>query len=74
MCDHICFFVESNEELEAWRTRLEKHNVPIHQYAPGNTLFFHDPNNIVFQLSIAPKGKMGFPVHDDPDPAYDVPK
>ena len=22
----------------------------------------------------AAKGKMGFPVHDDPDPAYDVPK
>jgi catechol 2,3-dioxygenase-like lactoylglutathione lyase family enzyme len=74
MLDHICFFVENDDALEAWRQRLTEHNVPIHQYAPGHTLFFHDPNNIVFQISIAPAGgKMGFPVHNDPDPAYTPP-
>jgi catechol 2,3-dioxygenase-like lactoylglutathione lyase family enzyme len=71
--DHVCFFVERVEELVAWRDRLTAHNVPIHGYQPGNTLFFADPNNIVIQVSVAPPGgKMGFPVHADPDPAYTV--
>jgi catechol 2,3-dioxygenase-like lactoylglutathione lyase family enzyme len=69
--DHICFFVEGSEELERWKEHLEKHDVPIHGYSPGGTLFFPDPNNIVIQITANNGGPMGFPIHDDPDPAYD---
>jgi catechol 2,3-dioxygenase-like lactoylglutathione lyase family enzyme len=69
--DHVCFFVESADELAAWHDRLTAHGVPLHGHEPGNTLFFPDPNNIVIQISVAPPGgKMGFPVHGDPEPAY----
>jgi catechol 2,3-dioxygenase-like lactoylglutathione lyase family enzyme len=69
--DHVCFFVESAEELADWHARLSDHGVPIHSHVSGSTLFFPDPNNIVFQISVAPPGgRMGFPVHDDPEPAY----
>jgi len=72
--DHICFFVESPEELDAWYRKLTDASVPTHGYAPGANLFFADPNNIVFQLSVGRPAPMGFPRHDDPDPAYDVPE
>jgi catechol 2,3-dioxygenase-like lactoylglutathione lyase family enzyme len=72
--DHICFFIESAEELERWKEHLEKYNVPIHGYAPGGTFFFPDPNDIIIQLTVNGGGPMGFPVHDDPNPAYDPPK
>jgi glyoxylase I family protein len=71
--DHICFFVESADDLERWKARLDAHDVPIHGYARGSTLFFPDPNNIVIQISVASAAPMGFPVHDDPDPAYEPP-
>jgi catechol 2,3-dioxygenase-like lactoylglutathione lyase family enzyme len=72
--DHICFFIESGEQLDRWKEHLEKHNVPIHGYSPGANLFFTDPNNIVLQITANTGGPMGFPIHDDPDPAYDPPK
>lgn len=73
--DHVCFFVPTNDDLVAWHEKLTRAGVPIHGYEPGNTLFFPDPNNIVIQISVAPAGgKMGFPVHDDPDPAYSPPQ
>ncbi len=69
--DHVCFFVPTVADLDAWREKLTKAGVPIHGYQAGNTLFFPDPNNIVIQISVAPaNGKMGFPVHADPEPAY----
>ncbi len=69
--DHVCFMVPTAADLAAWHERLTRAGVPIHDYAPGGTLFFPDPNNIVIQISVAPPGgTMGFPVHDDPDPAY----
>jgi catechol 2,3-dioxygenase-like lactoylglutathione lyase family enzyme len=72
--DHICFFVETAAELDAWQARLAAAGVPIHGYAPGANLFFPDPNNIIFQVSVAPPGGvMGFPVHNDPEPAYETP-
>ena len=71
--DHVCFFVESADELAAWEAKLNAANIPLHGQEPGNTLFFADPNNIVIQISVAPPGGvMGFPVHADPDPAYIV--
>lgn len=72
--DHICFFVESAADLAAWHAKLTAAGVTIHGYSPGNTLFFPDPNNIVFQVSVAPANGMGFPRHDDPDPAYPPPR
>jgi catechol 2,3-dioxygenase-like lactoylglutathione lyase family enzyme len=72
LLDHICFFVESSEELDAWYEKLTAAGVPTHGYAPGSNLFFPDPNNIVFQLSVGTPGPMGFPKHDDPRPAYEV--
>lgn len=69
--DHVCFLVPTADDLLAWRDKLSAAAVPIHGYQPGNTLFFPDPNNIVIQITVAPPaGVMGFPVHDDPDPAY----
>lgn len=68
--DHICFFVETPEELDAWHDRVTAAGVPVHGYAPGSNLFFPDPNNIIFQVSVTKPGPMGFPVHGDPDPAY----
>jgi len=68
--DHICFFVESAEELDGWYERVTAAGVPVHGYAPGSNLFFPDPNNIIFQVSVGKPGPMGFPVHDDPRPAY----
>jgi catechol 2,3-dioxygenase-like lactoylglutathione lyase family enzyme len=73
MLDHICFFVESAEELDAWHARVTAAGVPVHGYAPGSNLFFPDPNNIVLQLSVGKPGPMGFPIHDDPQPAYTPP-
>ena len=72
--DHICFFVETAAQLDAWHEKLQAADVPIHGYAPGANLFFPDPNHIIFQVSVAPPGGvMGFPVHADPDPAYAPP-
>jgi catechol 2,3-dioxygenase-like lactoylglutathione lyase family enzyme len=68
--DHICFFVESAEELDAWHQRVTAAGVPVHGYAPGSNLFFADPNNIIIQISVGRPRPMGFPVHADPDPAY----
>lgn len=73
MLDHICFFVESAEELDAWHEKVTAAGVPVHGYAPGSNLFFPDPNNIVIQLSVGKPGPMGFPIHDDPEPAYAPP-
>lgn len=71
--DHICFHVASPEELDSWYRRLTEHGVPTHGYAPGANLFFADPNNIIFQLSVGSPTPSGFPKHDDPDPAYEPP-
>jgi catechol 2,3-dioxygenase-like lactoylglutathione lyase family enzyme len=70
MLDHICFFVDSAQELDAWYDKLMANGVPVHGYSPGANLFFPDPNNIIFQLSVGSPEGMGFPIHDDPEPAY----
>ena len=68
--DHICFFVNSAAELDGWYEKVTAAGVPTHGYAPGSNLFFPDPNNIIFQISVGKPGPMGFLVHDDPQPAY----
>ncbi len=72
--DHICFFIDDADAIDRWKDHLDKHNVPIHGYSPGSNLFFPDPNNIIIQLTYNAGGPMGFPVHDDPDPAYEPPE
>ena len=72
--DHICFFIDDSAAIDRWKEHLDKHNVPIHGYSPGANLFFPDPNGIVIQLTYNSGGPMGFPVHDDPDPAYEPPE
>lgn len=68
--DHICFFVDSAEELDAWHAKVSAAGVPVHGYSPGSNLFFPDPNNIIFQISVGMHGPMGFPIESDPQPAY----
>lgn len=72
--DHVCFFIEDAAELDRWKEHLEAHEVPIHGYNPGSNIFFPDPNGIVIQLTVNDGGPMGFPIHDDPDPAYEPPR
>ncbi len=72
--DHICFFTDDEGAIDRWKAHLDNHNVPVHGYSPGKNIFFPDPNNIIIQLTYNAGGPMGFPVHDDPDPAYEPPK
>jgi catechol 2,3-dioxygenase-like lactoylglutathione lyase family enzyme len=72
--DHICFFIDDPDGIDRWKEHLDKHNVPVHGYSSGSNLFFSDPNNIVIQLTYNDGGPMGFPIHDDPNPAYEPPK
>jgi catechol 2,3-dioxygenase-like lactoylglutathione lyase family enzyme len=68
--DHVDFYVESIDDVRRWEQRLTEHNVPIKRTIGGDSIFFHDPNNIVIQLSVGPTDKEPWPILDDPDPAY----
>jgi catechol 2,3-dioxygenase-like lactoylglutathione lyase family enzyme len=68
--DHVDFYVESIDDVRRWEQRLTEHNVPIKRTIGGDSIFFHDPNNIVIQLSVGPTDKEPWPILDDPEPAY----
>ncbi len=71
--DHVSFFLESMDDLEAWKTKLEGHAIEYSTMeVPGmvSALFFSDPNNIVIELMVVPEGGFSFPMLDDPQPAY----
>jgi catechol 2,3-dioxygenase-like lactoylglutathione lyase family enzyme len=71
--DHISFFLNSLEELEAWKQKLEGHSIDYNgMEVPGmvSAIFFPDPNNIVIELMVVPEGGFNFPMLDDPEPAY----
>lgn len=68
--DHICFFVDTPEDLDAWHAKVTAAGVPVHGYSPGSNLFFPDPNNIIVQVSVGMHGPMGFPIEADPEPAW----
>lgn len=68
--DHVDFYVESKEDLQALQQRLTDNGVEYRSAMGGNSMFFNDPNNIVLQVSVGPADKEPWPIHDDPDPAY----
>lgn len=74
--DHISFFVEGEEQLNAWKTRLERHGIAYTEmHNPGmvRAIFFPDPNNVVIEIMVELGDGMRFPIHADPDPAYEPP-
>jgi len=74
--DHISFFVENEEQLNAWKARLESHGIAYTEmHNPGmvQAIFFPDPNNIIIEIMIERGEGMRFPIHADPDPAYQPP-
>lgn len=74
--DHISFFVESEEELEGWKQHLSEHNIEYSEMQVPNMVhatFFPDPNNIVIEVMVMAGDGMSFPIHDDPEPAYEPP-
>jgi catechol 2,3-dioxygenase-like lactoylglutathione lyase family enzyme len=71
--DHISFFLNSHEELDAWKENLEGHGIEYSSMeVPGmvSAIFFPDPNNIVIELMVMPLDELKFPKLDDPEPAY----
>jgi catechol 2,3-dioxygenase-like lactoylglutathione lyase family enzyme len=71
--DHISFFLESQEELAAWKTKLAGHGIDYSSMdIPGmvSAIFFPDPNNIVIELMVMPLDTLKFPLLHDPEPAY----
>lgn len=71
--DHISFFLNSLDELESWKRKLEDHGIEYTSMeVPGTVtaIFFPDPNNIVIELMVVPEGGFNFPQLADPEPAY----
>ena len=71
--DHISFFLESRDDLDAWKSKLEGHGIEYSSMeVPGmvSAIFFSDPNNIVIELMVVPETGFNFPMLDDPEPAY----
>jgi len=73
--DHICMLVNTPEEWQAWKDRITAAGVPVQEAGEGRkSFFFPDPNNIVIEVSYGGGiTSMPFPMHDDPDPAYEPP-
>jgi catechol 2,3-dioxygenase-like lactoylglutathione lyase family enzyme len=60
--DHVCFMVPTAADLAAWHERLTRAGGAIHDYAPGGTLFFPDPNTSSSRsASPRPGGQDGLP-------------
>jgi catechol 2,3-dioxygenase-like lactoylglutathione lyase family enzyme len=68
--DHVDFYVESIDDIRYWEQRLSEHGIAIKRTIGGDSIFFHDPNNIVIQLTVGPQDKEPWPILDDPEPAY----
>ena len=64
------------EQFHDWHRRLTEAGIdnlsPIRELGPGTlAFFFSDPNGIVLELmSPPPATGMGYPLLDDPEPAY----
>jgi glyoxylase I family protein len=51
--DHLCFGVGSEEELEAWRQRLDELGIehsPLRDYGYGLAITFSDPDGIALEF------------------------
>ena len=71
--DHISFFLDSLDDLEAWKTKLEGHGVEYSSMEVPDmvsAIFFPDPNDIVIELMVVPEDGFNFPMLDDPEPAW----
>lgn len=71
--DHICLWVEDEEAWDRFHDHLIENGIEVTRAAGRKSLFFSDPNNIVIEV-VPANWRAGFPVHDDPDPAYEPPK
>lgn len=70
--DHICLWVEDEAAWDALRERLVAQGIDVQLASGRKSMFFPDPNNIVIEV-VPANWSPGFPVHDDPDPAYEPP-
>ncbi len=70
--DHICLWVEDEQAWDKFHDHLIAHDIEVTRSSERKSLFFPDPNNIVIEVTIA-NWNSGFPIHDDPDPAYTPP-
>ena len=71
--DHISFFLNSSDELDAWKKKLDGLEIEYSTMEVSEmvrAIFFPDPNNIVIELMVVPDGGFNFPMLDDPEPAY----
>jgi len=72
--DHIAFFVESQEALEAWHTRLQGQTSHLTEIVNlegmVRAFFFADPNGIVLEVMAETETGFVMPHLNDPDPAY----
>ncbi|MEZ4569373.1 MAG: hypothetical protein R2849_03435 [Thermomicrobiales bacterium] len=70
--DHICLWVENEKAWDDFHDHLVEHGVDVTRSSERKSMFFPDPNNIVIEVTCA-NWSPGFPVHDDPEPAYEPP-
>src|SRR5690606_3055358 len=71
--DHISFFLNSLDELESWKRKLEDHAIDSPSLeVPGTVtaIFYPDPANIVLERTVVPEGGFNPPQLADPEPAY----
>jgi catechol 2,3-dioxygenase-like lactoylglutathione lyase family enzyme len=71
--DHICLWVEDEVAWDRFHDHLVSHSIDVTRAEGRKSLFFSDPNNIVIEVTHA-SWKPGYPLHDDPDPAYEPPR
>jgi catechol 2,3-dioxygenase-like lactoylglutathione lyase family enzyme len=74
--DHISFFVENEQQLDEWKQKLDGLGIDYTEmHNPGmvRAIFFPDPNNIVIEIMVELGDGMRFPIHADPEPAYQPP-
>ena len=70
--DHICLWVDDEEAWDRFHAHLIANGIEVTRAAGRKSLFFPDPNNIVIEVTVA-NWDAGYPLHDDPDPAYAPP-
>jgi catechol 2,3-dioxygenase-like lactoylglutathione lyase family enzyme len=71
--DHICLWVEDEAAWDRFHDHLIAHGVEVTRSTERKSMFFPDPNNIVIEV-VPANWSPGFPVHDDPEPAYAPPE
>lgn len=70
--DHICLWVEDEDAWDAFYEHLLANGIDVTRSSERKSMFFPDPNNIVIEVTHA-NWSPGFPIHDDPSPAYEAP-